>query len=72
MIECIQYIARILKNQRFKNLNGDQKRQLNKAEGNVMNAFNHIFVLYPEQASTDLLSHTYYRDPYYDFTNVAN
>ena len=32
-----------------------------------MNTFNHIFVLHPEHTSTDLLSHAYYRDPYFDF-----
>ena len=26
-----------------------------------------IFVLYPEYTLTDLLSHTFYRDPYFDF-----
>ena len=28
---------------------------------------NHIFVLYPEHTSADLLSHAYYRDPHFDF-----
>ena len=41
--------------------------QRNKAEDNVANTFNHIFVLYPEHTLTDLLSHAYYRDPYFDF-----
>ena len=26
-----------------------------------------IFVVYPEDTSTDLLFHAYYRDPYFDF-----
>ena len=26
-----------------------------------------IVVLYPKDTSTDLLSHTFYRDPYFDF-----
>ena len=56
-----------IKNQRFKIWNRDRKKQRNKAEDNVTNAFNHIFVLYPEHMSTDLLSHAYYRDPYFDF-----
>jgi len=47
---------------------GIEKKQRNKAEDNVMNTFNHIFVLYPEHTSTDLLSHAYHRDPYFDFT----
>ena len=40
---------------------GIKKKQRNKAEDNVTNTFNHIFVLYPEHTSTDLLSHAYYR-----------
>ena len=36
-----------------------------------MNTFNRIFALYLEHTSTDLLSHTYYRDPYFDFTYVC-
>ena len=47
---------------------GIEKKQRNKAEDNVTNTLNHIFVLYPEHTSTDLLSHAYYRDPYFDFT----
>ena len=47
---------------------GIEKKQRNKAEDNVTNTFNHIFVLYPEHTSTDFLSHAYYRDPYFDFT----
>ena len=46
---------------------GIEKKQRNKAEDNVTNTFNHIFVLYPEYTSTDLLTHAYYRDPYFDF-----
>ena len=58
----------IKKNQRFKNWNRDRKKkQRNKAEDNVTNTFNHIFVLHPEHASTDFLTHVYYRDPYFDF-----
>ena len=45
---------------------GIEKKQRNKAEDNVTNTFNHIFVLYPEHTSTDLLTHAYYRDPYFD------
>ena len=33
----------------------------------LQNVFNHIFVLYPDHTSTDLESHAYYRDPYFDF-----
>ena len=47
---------------------GIEKKQRNKAEDNVTNTFNHIFILYPEHTSTDLLTHAYYRDPYFDFT----
>ena len=28
--------------------------------------------MHPKRTSTDLLTHTYYRDPYFDFTYVAN
>ena len=56
----------IKKNQRFKNWNRDRKKAMNKVE-DVTNTFNHIFVLYPKHTSTDLLSHAYYRDPYFDF-----
>ena len=35
---------------------GIEKKHWNKAEDNVTNTFNHIFV-----------SHAYYRDPYFDF-----
>ena len=59
--------TRNFKNQRFKNWNRDRKKQQNKAKDNVTNTFNHIFVLYPEHTSTDLLSQAYYRDPYFDF-----
>ena len=52
---------------RFKNWNRDRKKQQSKAKDNVMDTFNHIFVLYSEHTSTDLLSHAYYRDPYFDF-----
>ena len=45
---------------------GVEKKQWNKAEDNVTNTFNHIFVLYPKHTSTDLLSHAYYSDPYFD------
>ena len=38
---------------------GIEKKQRNKAEDNVTNTFNHIFVLYPEHTSN-----AYYRDPY--------
>ena len=37
-----------------------------------MNTFNHIFVWYSEHTSTDLLPHTYYRDPYFDFITLAD
>ena len=58
----------ILEIKKIKNWNRDQKKQRNKAEDNVTNTFNHIFVLHPEHTSTDLLTHAYYRDPYFDFT----
>ena len=49
---------------KIKDWNRDRKKA---AEDNVTNTFNHIFVLYPKHTSTDLLSHAYYRDPYFDF-----
>ena len=64
---CI-YILEIKKIKDLKIEIGIEKKQRNKAEDNVTNTFNHIFVLYPEHTSKDLLSHAYYRDPYFDFT----
>ena len=68
----LQYVSKWVKLkkleiERFKNWNRDRKKQRNKAEDNVTNTFNHIFVLYPEHTSTDLLSYTYYRVPNFDF-----
>ena len=61
------YSVIILEIKKIKDLKigiGIEKKQQNKAKDNVTNTFNHIFVLYPEHTSTDLLSHAYYRDPY--------
>ena len=57
----------IKKNKDLKIRIGIEKSNETRFKINLTNTFNHIFVLYPEHTSTDLLSHAYYRDPYFDF-----